>query len=1183
MMNVQLQNTSENHDLQETLQHCWDKLSKLSPGDPNLAECLGSVSDMFALKYEWTREPGDQEMILKFSMAALATATEESYPRLPATHRHLGIIQWAKYDKTEELSDLEAVFPHFLAAVGSMPKGHSGLPRMQKDLSEIYGTRFIITGNLGDLEAALKYLQLALSATPLGHLGLPRMLYNLSVLFLHRIIPTGDHGNLDATLKYFLIAVDSIPDRNPDLPGIQHNIGILYNYKFQKYRELRDLEASIKHSLIAVAMTPAGDPDLPHMNMTVGQSYSEMYKINRNPRVLETGLKFSLAAITACTKGHPNLLQMIQNLCRLCSIEANMFGDLESLRISLSFLLLAVDIVPRVNLDDTHRQVGVLYGEMYKKTRLLSDLDSSIKHNLLCAALASTKHSNPSLPGTYQNLGGNYGEKYRRTGNFNDMDTALEYFLAAVGTAPMGYSGLSAIHQNLGTLYLDRYKRFSDLQDLEAALRFTLVAVDATPDGNSELPLVYTHLGSCYHFRYLRRGNPDDMEAGLKFHQAAVVATPAGHYNLPGVYQNLGGSYMSKFYKVGQLKDLDTALHYLQAAVDSTPAGHLDLPSRHQALGNCFSRKYKSSGNMQDLGAAIDQHLRGINATPAAHPDFPQQLGSLAELYVLRFEAFRNPEDLKLLYSLYKVALQSETASPQDLWDTAVQFCQYMNKFSVQPNLEGYIAALKILPSLLWLGSSLINRCDMLIRKNISNFIAEAVTMALKALDTRLAVEFLEQGMSITHKQTLQLRNEHAILEAHLPSLAKKLYQISVQLQGLSQISNGLIKHHTLAHERQNVIYHIQQQPGFEDFLLPPKYSKLCTAAKHGPVIMLNCSDIQFDCIIILSPFLTPVHLPLTSVSISAIKKHSNNLQNALNYVSIHSRDSRHGKLHESNRLYSDRLLNSVISWLWTAIVKPVFDYLMKNGIQSGRLWWCPSGPFTYLPIHAAAPQDSSFIQSYIPTLDFLVHTDKKSTGLSNIMTMVGVATPSTEIGTWTKLPSVETELSIVAKLFGSKSLQLKDSQATVDNVMMAIQSSSWLHLACHAYQDLPDPLNSGLVLYNGKLDLRKILNLKASNAEFVYLSACETAMGDIKLTNEAMHLAGGFLAAGFKGAIGTLWSMADAQGPKVAEIVYNKVLEKDNIPNIQLAAEGLHLAIQKLRAIGTPYHQWVPFIHIGI
>ncbi|KAJ7687155.1 CHAT domain-containing protein, partial [Mycena rosella] len=97
----------------------------------------------------------------------------------------------------------------------------------------------------------------------------------------------------------------------------------------------------------------------------------------------------------------------------------------------------------------------------------------------------------------------------------------------------------------------------------------------------------------------------------------------------------------------------------------------------------------------------------------------------------------------------------------------------------------------------------------------------------------------------------------------------------------------------------------------------------------------------------------------------------------------------------------------------------------------------------------------------------------------------------------------------------------LEGHQATVDAVKLQLQECSWVHLACHGKQDLIKPTKSHLLLHGGVLELETILRMPLSNAEFVFLAACQTAMGDSQLVNESFHLEGGFIAAGFCSAIG--------------------------------------------------------------
>jgi CHAT domain-containing protein len=99
----------------------------------------------------------------------------------------------------------------------------------------------------------------------------------------------------------------------------------------------------------------------------------------------------------------------------------------------------------------------------------------------------------------------------------------------------------------------------------------------------------------------------------------------------------------------------------------------------------------------------------------------------------------------------------------------------------------------------------------------------------------------------------------------------------------------------------------------------------------------------------------------------------------------------------------------------------------------------------------------------------------------------------------------------------------LLGEQVTVDRVSAHLPTCTWLHLACHGHQDPSDPLKSCLMLYGGELELAQILNTALPRAEFAFLSGCHTRMGDAKLENESMHLAGAMICAGFCGAIGTM------------------------------------------------------------
>ncbi|KAJ7921907.1 CHAT domain-containing protein, partial [Mycena leptocephala] len=247
------------------------------------------------------------------------------------------------------------------------------------------------------------------------------------------------------------------------------------------------------------------------------------------------------------------------------------------------------------------------------------------------------------------------------------------------------------------------------------------------------------------------------------------------------------------------------------------------------------------------------------------------------------------------------------------------------------------------------------------------------------------------------------------------------------------------------------------------------------------------------------------------------------------------------------------------------------------------RLWWLPTGAFAGLPLHASPPTNE-FIHSYTATLGSLLDAyAKKSGSAAPKVSVIGVT--QTDSSRKNFLPGVEAEVErIISSIKGPLVECLQGEKATVDAVKHQLQTCSWLHFACHGKQDLMEPTKSCLLLYGGtNLDLETIIHMPLSNAEFVFLAACQTAMGDSSLVNESFHLGGGFVAAGFQSAVGTMWAMNDQDGPVVAQIFYSHLFREGHQPQAGDAAEALQLAVKELRHQRVPHERWIPFIHMGI
>jgi CHAT domain-containing protein len=146
------------------------------------------------------------------------------------------------------------------------------------------------------------------------------------------------------------------------------------------------------------------------------------------------------------------------------------------------------------------------------------------------------------------------------------------------------------------------------------------------------------------------------------------------------------------------------------------------------------------------------------------------------------------------------------------------------------------------------------------------------------------------------------------------------------------------------------------------------------------------------------------------------------------------------------------------------------------------------------------------------------------------------------------------------------------------------MEDCNWLHLACHGIQIPNEPTKSALLLEDGRLTLEEIIKLDLPHAEFAFLSACQTTTGDESLSEEAVHIAGGMLLAGYRGVVATMWSIQDDLAPLVTDEFYGHIFQEGERPDPSKAAEALHMSVEKLRKRpGVQLTDWIPFVHLGI
>ena len=192
-------------------------------------------------------------------------------------------------------------------------------------------------------------------------------------------------------------------------------------------------------------------------------------------------------------------------------------------------------------------------------------------------------------------------------------------------------------------------------------------------------------------------------------------------------------------------------------------------------------------------------------------------------------------------------------------------------------------------------------------------------------------------------------------------------------------------------------------------------------------------------------------------------------------------------------------------------------------------LQWCSTGHFTFLPIHAAGYYDEQsmecaanyFISSYTPTVGALLAHPPVTSGLTNTPFKMMVVIQTRE------LSSTRQELENIQKYVSSDALitfGVPGAVANIETVASHLSDASIVHFACHGKQDRLKPLNSGLKLDDGVLQISRIMKERSLHGSLAFLCACETAMGDENHPDEAMSLGASLLFSGFHSVIATMW-----------------------------------------------------------
>ncbi|MEG4839487.1 CHAT domain-containing tetratricopeptide repeat protein [Microcoleus sp. B9-D4] len=108
------------------------------------------------------------------------------------------------------------------------------------------------------------------------------------------------------------------------------------------------------------------------------------------------------------------------------------------------------------------------------------------------------------------------------------------------------------------------------------------------------------------------------------------------------------------------------------------------------------------------------------------------------------------------------------------------------------------------------------------------------------------------------------------------------------------------------------------------------------------------------------------------------------------------------------------------------------------------------------------------------------------------------------------------------------KNSRLQYQQATIGNYHNLLNQVQVLHSSHHASADLNNSLESKLHLFDGDINLGRVFTWRFTDLAEVFLSCCETNLTFTQITDDPLSIASGFLCAGARNVVSTLWAVDD-------------------------------------------------------
>ncbi|KIJ12878.1 hypothetical protein PAXINDRAFT_82068 [Paxillus involutus ATCC 200175] len=1132
-------------DLDEAIQRGRATVLQTTVGDQHRAS-LTNLAIALQTRFEHRGGNGDLDEAIQHHRDALLQVLV-GHPDHPLCLVNLGSALATRFEHLHVENDLDEAIQLFRDALPLMPAGNPHRWITLNNLSGSLCTRFQLRSDDNDLDEAIQGHRDALLLMRIGTPDRPASLTNLANALQTRFTRQGDGDDLDEAIKRCRDALLLRPVGNPYRSASLNNLANALRTRFELQGEANDLDEALQHHTEALLRRPTGHPDHLSSLMNISLGLRTRFERLGIENDIDRAVQYCRDALLLTPPGHPHRAKSLNSLAETLSERFQRLGD-------------------------------------------WSYLDEATKHSR--DALILTPVGSPNSSTSLNTLATVLMVRFDQRGDKNDLDEAIQHYRDALLLRPVGHPARSISLSNLANALYRRFEHRGDLSDLDEAIQHLRDALLLTPARAPGYPASLNSLAIALCTRFERQLDGSDLDEAIQRCRDTLPLVPVGHPNRSTILDTLGSALSARSHLglEDDRTDLDEGIQCYRDAVSLKLAKHPNHLIPTTNLANALLTRFKQRDDRNDADEALQLCHSAQNQTPSNYRSRWAILYTLARIYFHLWEARHIEEHLQHAMHHYEAAASFEYASALLRLQASIAWIRGAELHQHPSALDAYARALQLLDSHISTSAAVQSRHDVM-KHFPTNIGANAASCALRRGDIPRALELLEQGRAILWTQIARFRtplDDLLTRGSRAEMLVKKFRYLSSALDSLGQRAEASSmqnipratadaearRYQILVDDWNGVVEEIRTFDGFSRFLLPPLFSDLQKSACEGPVIVLLAGGVSCDAIIVLHEQ-SPIHIQLEITPEELARLAEQHREN----ISLRRPDR--------------EVFLIVLRVLWAKVVSPVVVELEKIIPKRSRVWWCPTSLFTVFPLHASGQHweggisfPRRYVSSYTPSLSALVKARRATRSPPPVsFAAIGQAKPDGQPVSFGPLEFVESELNVLESRLPLSSVvfkKLTSSESTRRETLRAFQENHWLHLSCHGMQNFAEPFKSFLAMRDGPLSLLDIINVDLFRHEFAFLSACQTAMGELDTPDEAVHLAAGLQFSGVKSVIGSLWSVGDEVACMLTARFYEEFCAQGRM-DCTMAARALHEAVRALAKEGVPIEYRMVFVHIGI